>query len=610
MPFKKLLVKSASLLGLLVNLFLPISVLSATSVFDNQASGNILNKAVETSENLLMSAESPQVKSGWAEWLTRLPSGVGLHNNVLLNQLYISNQMQFFWQNRQARYLFQQQLAEVALAGIHPQFGLWVKWLAHPDLDDISRDLLLSDALLGYSRFVTEMPANGRRWLYGIGELQQLTPLDSDIERWQHAVKNNTLESFIANLVPQHPHYVAMNSALKKLLNDSDQRPWPKLSDNVNLKTGGVSRDIAMLREILIRTGMFDDNRSYADSRVPVVTTLRKGDLIDDDVDQDFLKQQNDTAVVDTVKPLSNTHETYDEKLSSGVKRFQEWHGLQPDGVVGVRTRQWLNVTPQLRAGLLALNIQRLRILPAAVENGILVNIPDYSMVFYRDGKPALVSRVIVGSPRRKTPLMENSLLNVVINPPWNVPTKLIRQDIVPKIKQDPSYLHRMNYTLYSSWENDSHIINPDTIDWRTVSASSFPYRIRQAPGSNNSLGRYKFNMPNSEAIYLHDTPNHSLFNKDIRALSSGCVRVNKAAELASMLLQEVGWNSGKISSTLQAGKTTYVSIRQQIPVDLYYLTVWMGEKGVPQYRTDIYNYDDMAQRGEQTAAQAKVLLQ
>ncbi len=140
---------------------------------------------------------------------------------------------------------------------------------------------------------------------------------------------------------------------------------------------------------------------------------------------------------------------------------------------------------------------------------------------YYQNGTQRLSSRVIVGQPKRKTPLMSSSLYNVVVNPPWNVPTTLIRQDIVPKVIKDPKYLQRNNYTLLSGWHSEAETIDPTMIDWSVLPADRFPYRIRQAPGANNSLRRYKLNMPNSEAIYLHDTPNHGLFQRDIRTLSS-----------------------------------------------------------------------------------------
>ncbi len=160
---------------------------------------------------------------------------------------------------------------------------------------------------------------------------------------------------------------------------------------------------------------------------------------------------------------------------------------------------------------------------------------------------------MIVGRPDRKTPMMSSALNNVVVNPPWNVPPTLARKDILPKVRNNPGYLEQHGYTVMRGW-NSKETIDPYRVDWSTITENNLPFRFQQAPGARNSLGRYKFNMPSSDAIYLHDTPNHNLFQKDVRALSSGCVRVNKASELANMLLQDAGWNDTRISDALKQG--------------------------------------------------------
>ena len=308
-------------------------------------------------------------------------------------------------------------------------------------------------------------------------------------------------------------------------------------------------------------------------------------------------------AALPTGKPAA-----YDRELVAAVKTFQMTQGLGADGVIGPSTRDWLNVSPAQRSGVLALNIQRLRLLPGTLSTGIMVNIPAYSLVYYQNGSEVLASRVIVGRPDRKTPMMSSALNNVVVNPPWNVPPTLARKDILPKLWDDPGYLERHGYTVMRGW-NSSQAIDPYQVDWATITPSNLPFRFQQAPGERNSLGRYKFNMPSSDAIYLHDTPNHNLFQKDARALSSGCVRVNKASELANMLLGDAGWNDTRISDTLKEGNTRYVNIRHNIPVNLYYLTAFVGEDGRTQYRTDIYNYDLTARSGAQILPKAEQLI-
>ncbi|MCG8709051.1 L,D-transpeptidase [Brenneria sp. 4F2] len=527
------------------------------------------------------------VESGRTALLAALPKGVTLHYLSELSSLYAQHHMQPMWSDSQAAQQFQQQLAELAISGVQPQFTAWVTLLTDPQINGLARDAVLSDAMLGYLQFVSGVESNGNNWLYGSTAYRLQSPSASVVSQWQHALNAGDSAAYIASLAPQHSQYAKMHQALKNVL--TDNRPWPKLNLPESLRPGQSSESIPVLRDILQRSGMLANDG-------PAELFSDNGVSTSQDV------QQTNGALV-------APENTYSGELVEAVKRFQHWQGLDNDGVIGKRTRDWLNVSPQVRATLLALNIQRLRLLPDNVHTGIMVNIPNYSLVYYQDGAERLSSRVIVGQPRRKTPLMSSSLYNVVVNPPWNVPTTLTRQDIIPKVVRDPGYLQRHGYTVLAGWSQDAEAIDPMMIDWSTVAPDRFPYRLRQAPGVNNSLGRYKFNMPNSDAIYLHDTPNHNLFQRDIRALSSGCVRVNKASELANLLLQDAGWNNARISSTLEQGDTTYVSIKHRIPVSLYYLTAWVADDGKPQFRTDIYNYDDTARSGTQVLSKAGLLL-
>lgn len=511
-----------------------------------------------------------------------LPSG---YQPVFMNplvSLYAARDMKPMWDNREAVQAFQQQLAEVAIAGFQPQFTTWVELLTDPAVNGLARDVVLSDAMMGYLHFISGIPTQGNRWLYGTKPYAMLTPPLSVVNQWQVALDSGSLPQFIAGLAPQHPQYAAMHQAL--LAQVADSRPWPQLTGKTSLRPGEWSNDAGALREILQRTGMLDDSAKIA--------------LPGDDVVSPSAGK----------KAKNSGRGVYDRQLVEGVKRFQAWQGLGADGVIGQATRDWLNVSPAQRAGVLALNIQRLRLLPGNLATGIMVNIPAFSLVYYQDGSEVLASRVIVGRPDRKTPMMSSALNNVVVNPPWNVPPTLARKDILPKVRNNPGYLEQHGYTMMRGW-NSKEAIDPYQVDWETITASNLPFRFQQAPGARNSLGRYKFNMPSSDAIYLHDTPNHTLFQRDGRALSSGCVRVNKASELANMLLQDAGWNDARISDALKQGNTRYVNIRQNIPVNLYYLTAFVGADGRTQYRTDIYNYDLTARSSAQILPKAEQLI-
>lgn len=527
---------------------------------------------VQSSATAIMAGIQPlpegmSVDKARAELQSQLPAGFTPVYMSQLELLYAARDMKPMWENRDAVKAFQQQLAEVAIAGFQPQFTTWVALLTDPAVTGQARDIVLSDALMGYLHFIANIPVKGNRWLYSNKPYALATPPISVINQWQVALDNGQLTSFIASLAPQHPQYAAMHESLLKLV--SDTRPWPQLTSTATLRPGEWSNDIPALREILRRTGMLES----------VVSTAAK-----------------------------EGRSAYGSELVEAVKRFQTWQGLGADGAIGPATRDWLNVTPAQRAGVLALNIQRLRLLPSDLSTAIMVNIPAYSLVYYQNGNQVLASRVIVGRPDRKTPMMSSALNNVVVNPPWNVPPTLARKDILPKLWNDPGYLERHGYTVMRGW-NSKETIDPWQVDWATITASNLPFRFQQAPGARNSLGRYKFNMPSSDAIYLHDTPNHNLFQKDTRALSSGCVRVNKASELANMLLQDAGWNDSRISDALKQGDTRYVNIRQNIPVNLYYLTAFVGADGRTQYRTDIYNYDLTARSSAQIVSKAEQLI-
>ena len=535
---------------------------------------------------------------------SQLPAG---YKPVYLNQLqllYAARDMQPMWENRDAVKAFQQQLAEVAIAGFQPQFNKWVELLTDPGVNGMARDVVLSDAMMGYLHFIANIPVKGTRWLYSSKPYALATPPLSVINQWQLALDKGQLPTFVAGLAPQHPQYAAMHESLLALL--SDTKPWPQLTGKATLRPGQWSNDVPALREILQRTGMLDGG--------PKIT------LPGDDTPTDAVVSPSavtvetaetkpmDKQTTSRSKPAPAVRAAYDNELVEAVKRFQAWQGLGADGAIGPATRDWLNVTPAQRAGVLALNIQRLRLLPTELSTGIMVNIPAYSLVYYQNGNQVLDSRVIVGRPDRKTPMMSSALNNVVVNPPWNVPPTLARKDILPKVRNDPGYLESHGYTVMRGWTS-REAIDPWQVDWSTITASNLPFRFQQAPGPRNSLGRYKFNMPSSEAIYLHDTPNHNLFKRDTRALSSGCVRVNKASDLANMLLQDAGWNDKRISDALKQGDTRYVNIRQSIPVNLYYLTAFVGADGRTQYRTDIYNYDLPARSSSQIVSKAEQLI-
>lgn len=510
-----------------------------------------------------------------------LPADVKPIFSTQLAKLYADRQMQLLWQDEAAISQFQQQLAELSLSGVQPQFGEWLAILENNQLNELGRDVVLSDAMLGYLQYLSSIEANGQYWLYTNRPYKIMAPTAAQMKPWIDAVESNNLGDWVKSQAPSHPMYLPMRKEMLKLLAIPEDNL--EIVGTKTLKPGQSSDDVVILRQILQREGLLEGGNVTEDI-APPETMAQVAELATEQATES-------TGTLDA--PASSVSKVYDQELVDAVKKFQLQYGLEADGVVGKGTRVWLNMQPKQKAGLMALNIQRLRIIPASSGTGILVNIPGYSLDFYLNDEVILDSKVIVGRADRKTPIMSSALNNVVINPPWSVPTSMARKDIAPRGKQDPSYFSRKGYTVYSGWGSDSYEIDPYAIDWENVTPANFPYRIRQAPGPTNSLGRYKFNMPSSDAIYLHDTPNHSLFNRNARAISSGCVRVNKASELASILLGDAGWEKKRIDGALKEGSTRYVNIPDRIPVFLYYQTAWVDKDQQPQYRADIYQYDN-----------------
>lgn len=520
-------------------------------------------------------------KDSLAKITESLPADTKLVFSEQLARVYADNQMKLLWQDETAISQFQQQLAELALAGFQPQFSEWLLLLENSQLSELGRDAILSDAMLGYLQYLAAIDTNGQYWLYTSRPYKIIAPTTSQMKPWLDAISEHRLAEWVKAQAPKHTMYQPMRKEMLKQLTLPEDTL--EITSTKALKPGQASDDVITLREILVRDGLLDAS------------------VIGEAIDA--------SAPPEEIAKVTANARVYNDELVEAVKKFQLQYGLEADGVIGRGTRVWLNMQPKQKAGLMALNIQRLRIVPESSGTGILVNIPAYTLDFYLNNEIILDSKVIVGRADRKTPIMSSALNNVVINPPWSVPTSLARKDIAPKGKVDPSYFSRKGYTVYSGWGQDAYEVDPYSIDWENMSPANFPYRIRQAPGPTNSLGRYKFNMPSSDAIYLHDTPNHSLFNKNARAISSGCVRVNKASELATILLGDAGWAQTRIDGALKDGSTRYVNIPDRIPVYLYYQTAWVDKDQQPQYRADIYQYDGSIDNADKYLPAIKTIL-
>jgi murein L,D-transpeptidase YcbB/YkuD len=280
--------------------------------------------------------------------------------------------------------------------------------------------------------------------------------------------------------------------------------------------------------------------------------------------------------------------------MFNSIKTFQKRHGLSIDGIVGPGTVKQLVMPYSDIARILALNTLRLSALNRNNDTRahIWVNIPNYKLEVFDNGKKVFESKVIVGRDTRPTNLFSSAITTMVVNPYWNVPITIKQNDVIPKVKMSRNYLKAHNMQILNSWR-DRTVISPSSIDWATVNPKTFPHEFQQGPGPHNSLGNVKFLMPNDYAIFLHDTPAHGLFSRNKRDLSSGCVRVERADDLANYVINyQNRSNIAPFKTMLDTKQHKVVSLSKRIDVDFVYLTAWVDQDGHLQMRSDIYGYD------------------
>jgi murein L,D-transpeptidase YcbB/YkuD len=357
---------------------------------------------------------------------------------------------------------------------------------------------------------------------------------------FDRALASGRLEQWVRDLPPAKGQYQALRAGYMAYAKALGAGGWRSIPDGPVLKPGSSGERVAALRARLAVEDPALAAPASSDRQPP----------------QD---------------PASGV-QSFDAALAAAVKRAQVRYGLKPTGVVDRETLAQLNVPIDARLAQIRASLERLRWLPRTqAPTRIDVNTAAGIFDLYRDGRPAMHMLAAAGKPGDESPMLVSAVETVVLNPAWNIPDSIADEEILPKAAHDSGYLARHHYVY-----NDKGGV-----------------KLIQKPGPDNALGQVKFLFPNPYSVYLHDTPAKAAFARSQRSVSHGCVRLERALDLARLVLsQEPGWSAERVDQVLQEDETTTVTLRQPIPVTLAYLTAFASPEGGVSFRPDVYGWD------------------
>jgi L,D-transpeptidase YcbB len=371
------------------------------------------------------------------------------------------------------------------------------------------------------------------------GDLAQILKVSLD---------SGKLGDALDGLRSQHPQYAALKKVLARYRDAQARGGWAALPVGLTLRPGKPDPHVAALRAHLTATG-------------------------------------------DLVAPADPATVVFDAETHDALKRFERGQGLTPDGRMGRAVLAALNVPVEERIRQIELNLERWRWLPESLgDRYVLVNIPTFHLTAVDHGQAALQMRVVTGKHESPTPIFSDEMTTVVFSPYWNVPRDIARNETIPAVMRDPSYLARNNLEAVRG----GRVVDPWSVDWSRAGN----VQLRQRPGPRNALGGVKFVFPNQFDVYFHDTPADALFARVERDYSHGCVRLEKPFEMAQWVLQDrPEWTPEKIKAAMSSGREQHVALKQAIPVYIVYQTVWVDEDGTVQFRDDVYGHDAQQER-------------
>lgn len=382
------------------------------------------------------------------------------------------------------------------------------------------------------------------------------------------ALANQNINGFYKSLTPLPDRHADLINGLYKYQNFQN---IVKLSYGEDLQYGDTNARIPDIKERLAASGDFPRQATYSDK--------------------------------------------FDDKLKEAMNLYKDRFNLDMNEKIDKVMIFYLNKPAEPLIESIITNLDKLKVFPDRFPSEVaIINIPDFNLDYYKNGYSVATMNTVVGRAERPTPLFSSEINSIVLNPTWTVPDNLVRRDLIKALKEDPNYMNEHNMLIYQGWENNSPIKNFDIsklLAYEDPKTGSIPYRVVQTPGDDNALGRVKFSFPNKYDVYLHDTDNKELLDRRYRIYSSGCMRLQNPFQFVDMIKDKFQNGAGsKIDQYVQSGKTITVALRNPLPIQTTYFTVF-ARNGHVYFRKDIYGYDKFIEesvKGSSTVSSNNIL--
>ncbi|WP_421476800.1 L,D-transpeptidase family protein [Agrobacterium tumefaciens] len=421
------------------------------------------------------------------------------------------------------------------------ELALSAKVLAY--VQDTTRGRVDPNRLSGYHDF--------KRKTVNLAPVLKLAGLSPDIA------------AYLRSREPSNAEYLALKAELARLRSEGDAANTVKVPADLVLKPGNSSGDMASVVKAI-------EHRA------------------------------SPTFKAEHAAIISGYQQTpdYTPDLVDLVKAFQSENGLKADGVIGRATvRAMVGESNDARIAKVQVAMEQIRWLPADLgQRYVLINQPAFMAYYHNDGQEQFGMKVVVGSKANQTYFFQDEIQTVEFNPYWGVPQSIIVNEMLPKLRRDPSYLDRLGYEV----QVGGRAVSSTSVNWF---GSTNAISVRQPPSSDNALGDLKILFPNAHAIYMHDTPAKSFFNRDMRALSHGCIRLVDPRRMAAAVL---GTSVDKVNEQIAAGKNRAVQVPVKIPVYVAYFTAWPDKAGKVQFFDDVYDRDSYVQKAFAVTTKAR----